>query len=76
MLFLIIGYKDELFLGDKDRLSKRVGVIAFLLGIITLLLPLGVELLGNIVINIYAFIVFILVLLTMVIYKLPYFNVK
>ncbi|MBX4163801.1 DUF3784 domain-containing protein [Priestia megaterium] len=76
MLFLIIGYKDELFLGDKDKLSKRVGIIAFLLGIITLLLPLGVNWLGNIVINIYVFIVIILVGLTMCLYKLPYFNVK
>ncbi|MCQ9282530.1 hypothetical protein NQ129_12145 [Priestia aryabhattai] len=76
MLFLVIGYKDELFLGDKNKLGKRIGTIAFLLGVMTLLLPLGLTWFGSVAFSVYGLISLVLVALTICLYQLPYFNVK
>ncbi|WP_449538640.1 DUF3784 domain-containing protein [Ferdinandcohnia sp. Marseille-Q9671] len=42
-LSLIAGYNEETFKGDKNRLAKAVGQFTILVGILTILLPFGLE---------------------------------
>ena len=47
MLVLIAGYREETFTGDKNKLAKTVGIAYVIIGILTLLLPLGLESIGS-----------------------------
>ena len=47
-LSLIAGYNEQTFKGDKDKLAKAVGSLLLITGILTLLLPFGLEFIGNI----------------------------
>lgn len=39
MLFLIAGYNDATFAGDKEKLAKEAGFVLILAGIMVILLP-------------------------------------
>lgn len=43
MLSLIAGYNEETFKGDKEKLAKAVGVFTIIIGLLTILLPFGLE---------------------------------
>jgi Domain of unknown function (DUF3784) len=43
MLSLIAGYNEETFKGDKEKLAKAVGVFTIMIGVLTTLLPFGLE---------------------------------
>lgn len=45
-LWLIAGYQEEGFIGDKDKLAKLFGVFSYIVGIATFLLPFGLEFWG------------------------------
>jgi hypothetical protein len=47
-LSLIAGYNEETFKGDKNRLAKAVGQFTILVGILTILLPFGLEFINEI----------------------------
>ncbi|UPW85116.1 DUF3784 domain-containing protein [Lysinibacillus sp. Ag94] len=53
-LWLIAGYQEDCFIGDKDKLAKLFGVFSYIVGITTLLLPFKLEFLGLISAIIYA----------------------
>ncbi|WP_010678046.1 DUF3784 domain-containing protein [Bacillus timonensis] len=42
-LFLIAGYNEETYKGDKEKLAKAVGLFTIFIGILTMLLPFGLE---------------------------------
>ncbi len=42
-LSLIAGYNEETFKGDKEKLAKAVGVFTIIIGVLTMLLPFGLE---------------------------------
>ena len=44
----IAGYNEESFKGDKDKLAKAVGLFLLIIGILTLLLPFGLQFIGSI----------------------------
>ncbi|PEE41359.1 DUF3784 domain-containing protein [Bacillus pseudomycoides] len=46
-LFLIAGYQEETFVGDKEKLAKIFGVFSYVIGITTALLPFGLETIGD-----------------------------
>lgn len=46
ILVLIINYNSFTFLGDKDKLSKRMGIILLIIGVFTILMPLLLILFG------------------------------
>lgn len=39
MLFLIAGYNETTFEGDKEKLAKGTGIVLILLGIVLIVLP-------------------------------------
>ncbi|MEK5440431.1 MULTISPECIES: DUF3784 domain-containing protein [unclassified Fredinandcohnia] len=43
ILSLIAGYNEETFKGDKEKLAKAVGVFTIIIGVLTILLPFGLE---------------------------------
>ncbi|WP_099362652.1 DUF3784 domain-containing protein [Fredinandcohnia onubensis] len=43
MLSLIAGYNEETFKGDRQKLAKAVGVFTIMIGVLTILLPFGLE---------------------------------
>ena len=47
-LWLIAGYQEDCFIGNKDKLAKLFGVFSYIVGIITLLLPIGLKFWGQI----------------------------
>lgn len=53
-LWLIAGYQEESFLGDKDKLAKLFGLFSYIVGIATFLLPFGLDFFGSISGFIYA----------------------
>ncbi|MFJ6208747.1 DUF3784 domain-containing protein [Lysinibacillus sp. NPDC092081] len=53
-LWLIAGYQEDSFNGDKDKLAKLFGVFSYIVGIATFLLPFGLEFWGIISGIIYA----------------------
>lgn len=58
-LWLIAGYQEESFTGDKDKLAKLFGIFSYIVGIATFLLPFGLEYLGSISGIIYAVCIFV-----------------
>jgi hypothetical protein len=67
MLFLIAGYRDDTFYGDKTIYAKRMGLIIMMIGIITILLPFSIMLFGNVVKQIYTTLLVILIILLTVV---------
>ncbi|MEB2301253.1 DUF3784 domain-containing protein [Lysinibacillus xylanilyticus] len=53
-LWLIAGYQEDSFLGDKDKLAKLFGLFSYIVGIATFLLPFGLEFWGIVSGMIYA----------------------
>jgi hypothetical protein len=53
-LWLIAGYQEDSFIGNKVKLAKLFGVFSYIVGIATFLLPFGLEFWGNISGIIYA----------------------
>ncbi|MEH7223383.1 DUF3784 domain-containing protein [Bacillus sp. JJ1566] len=47
-LSLIAGYKEETFKGDKEKLAKVVGLFTIFVGLLTMLLPFGLEFVSEI----------------------------
>lgn len=56
-LSLIAGFDEKTYKGDKEKLAKSVGSFCMLIGVLTILLPIGLEFLGSFVGVIYAIIV-------------------
>ncbi|HEK9102478.1 DUF3784 domain-containing protein [Bacillus pfraonensis] len=46
-LFLLTGYQEETFIGDKKKLAKIAGFFSYVIGIATALLPFGLEAIGD-----------------------------
>ncbi|PAE14722.1 DUF3784 domain-containing protein [Virgibacillus sp. 7505] len=67
MLSLIIGYSDSTFDGDKDRYAKRTGLFTIILGIIVLVMPLAILILGEDAIQIYVYIIKVYVVILVVV---------
>ncbi|MEH7235214.1 DUF3784 domain-containing protein [Bacillus sp. JJ1562] len=42
-LSLIAGYNGETYKGDKEKLAKVVGIFTIIIGLLTILLPFGLE---------------------------------
>lgn len=48
MLFLIAGYNESTFEGDKEKLAKATGIVCMIIGIVTILFPFFLYYFGNI----------------------------
>ncbi len=46
-LTFIAGYDEKKFKGDKDRLARAYGIFCSASGILTVLLPFGLEFIGS-----------------------------
>lgn len=42
-VFLLAGYQEETFVGDKNKLAKLSGSFSYIVGVATIILPLGLE---------------------------------
>lgn len=77
LLVLLINYNDFTFLGDKEKLSKRMGIILFIIGVFTIFMPLLLMVFGVFLIkSIYIAIIIALVLLASLFIVVPYFQIK
>ncbi len=47
-LSFISGYNEKTYSGDKEKLARGVGLLLLEIGILTLLLPIGLEFIGSI----------------------------
>ncbi|MFP3394229.1 DUF3784 domain-containing protein [Brevibacillus sp. SIMBA_076] len=56
-LFLLAGYQEETFVGDKNKLAKLSGVFSYIVGVATILLPFGLEKIGDVVGIVYAILI-------------------
>ncbi len=48
-LFLLAGYQEETFVGDKNKLAKLSGMFSYIVGVSTIILPFGLEKIGDVV---------------------------
>lgn len=48
-LSLIAGYNEETYKGDKEKLAKVVGLFTILVGLLTILLPFGLEFVSELI---------------------------
>ncbi|MDQ0929836.1 succinate-acetate transporter protein [Bacillus atrophaeus] len=76
ILVLLINYNDFTFLGDKEKLSKRMGIILFIIGVFTIFMPLLLMVFGVLIKSIYTAIIIALVLLASLFIVVPYFQIK
>ncbi len=76
ILVLLINYNDFTFLDDKDKLSKRMGIILFIIGVFTIFMPLLLMVFGVLIKSIYIAIIIALVLLASLFIAVPYFQIK
>ncbi|WP_343311099.1 hypothetical protein AAHT65_05510 [Bacillus atrophaeus] len=76
LLALLINYNDFTFLGDKEKLSKRMGIILFIIGVFTIFMPLLLMVFGVLIKSIYIAIIIALVLLASLFIVVPYFKIK
>ncbi|MGW5983176.1 DUF3784 domain-containing protein [Bacillus mycoides] len=56
-LFMLAGYQEETFVGDKNKLAKLSGVFSYIVGVATILLPFGLEKIGDVVGIVYAILI-------------------
>ncbi|GMB75259.1 DUF3784 domain-containing protein [Bacillus cereus] len=45
----VAGYPEETFVGDKNKLAKLSGAFSYIVGVATIILPLGLEKIGDVV---------------------------
>ena len=58
-LSFISGYNEKTYSGDKEKLAHGVGLLLLKIGILTLLLPFGLEFIGTITGTLYGIIFFV-----------------
>ncbi|MTH54620.1 DUF3784 domain-containing protein [Bacillus mangrovi] len=46
-LYLIAGYSEEAFKGDKEKLARTMGLFCAVIGLLTLFLPFGLDFIGD-----------------------------
>ncbi|PYE97784.1 DUF3784 domain-containing protein [Bacillus sp. 196mf] len=56
-LFLLAGYQEETFVGDKNKLAKLSGAFSYIVGVATIILSLSLEKIGDVVSIIYAILI-------------------
>ena len=56
-LSFISGYNEKTYSGDKAKLAYGVGVLLIGIGVLTLLLPFGLEFIGSIIGTLYGIVV-------------------
>ncbi|MCU4713775.1 DUF3784 domain-containing protein [Bacillus cereus] len=56
-LFLLAGYQEETFVRDKNKLAKLSGAFSYIVGVATIILPLSLEKIGDVVSIIYAILI-------------------
>ncbi|PRS01651.1 hypothetical protein C6W24_05255 [Bacillus atrophaeus] len=76
LLVLLINYNDFTFLGDNEKLSKRMGIILFIIGVFTIFMSLLLMVFGVLIKSIYIAIIIALVLLASLFIVVPYFQIK
>ena len=54
---MLAGYQEETFVGDKNKLAKLSGAFSYIVGVATIILPLGLEKIGAVVGIIYAILI-------------------
>lgn len=54
---MLAGYQEETFVGDKNKLVKLSGAFSYIVGVATIILPLGFEKIGDVVGNIYTILI-------------------
>lgn len=54
---MLAGYQEETFVGDKNKLVKLSGAFSYIVGVATIILPLGLEKIGDVVGNIYTILI-------------------
>jgi hypothetical protein len=61
MLFLLAGFRSDEFYGNPEVFAKRMGLLAILMGFITVLLPFFILVFGGIAKKVYEVLMIILV---------------
>jgi UPF0716 family protein affecting phage T7 exclusion len=56
-LSFIAGYNEKTYSGDKDKLAYGVGLLLIGIGVLTLLLPFGLEFIGSVIGLLYGIII-------------------
>ncbi|GMN98896.1 DUF3784 domain-containing protein [Parageobacillus thermoglucosidasius] len=56
-LFLIAGYDEETFVGDKEKLAKAMGMFSIFVGILIFIFPFTLEYIGSFTGYIFAIII-------------------
>ena len=56
-LSLISGYDEKTYKGDKEKLAKSVGTFCMIIGILTILLPIGLQFVSSYIGIVYGIIV-------------------
>jgi hypothetical protein len=67
MLFLIAGFRPDTFYGDESKYAKRMGLLAILMGILTVLLPFSIILFGHSATTIYEVLMITLVIAAIIV---------
>lgn len=65
-LSFISGYNEKTYSGDKEKLARGVGLLLLEIGILTLLLPFGLEFIGSITGTLYGIIVVVSIVVCVV----------
>ncbi|PEW48651.1 hypothetical protein COJ17_07305 [Bacillus thuringiensis] len=55
--YMLAGYQEETFVGDKNKLAKLSGAFSYIVGVATIILPLGLEKIGDVVGIVYAILI-------------------
>ena len=56
-LDLIAGYHEDTYQGDKEKLARRIGIVAIAIGVITSIFPISLLILGDISFGFYFFLI-------------------
>lgn len=67
MLFLIIGYREATFYGDKEKYARRMGSVTVALGIFIISMPLSLMVFGEHAKQMYEFLAIAFVILIAII---------
>lgn len=54
---MLAGYQEETFVGDKNKLAKLSGAFSYIVEVATIILPLGLEKIGDVVGIVYAILI-------------------
>ncbi|HFK1718630.1 MULTISPECIES: hypothetical protein [Bacillus] len=55
--YMLAGFLVCLFVGDKNKLAKLSGAFSYIVGVATIILPLGLEKIGDVVGIVYAILI-------------------